>query len=78
MPGCHSAPSPTPNVLPSNWLSASITRASRTGSSPKALAVGAAVSWARSSGDETRWVMSRPPNQAAARSAIRSPSSDRW
>jgi hypothetical protein len=56
----------------------SMTRASVTMSTPRASADGRAVSWARSSGEATTWVMSRSPMVSAIRWAICCPSLERW
>ena len=66
------------NVLPSKMLPDSITRSSRRTVSPRAAASGAAVSCARSSGEDTIAVMSRSPIRSATRSAIFRPRSERW
>ena len=71
--GVPERPVAHPEGLALELVAASTTRSSMTGSSPNALAVGSAVSCARSSGDDTRCLMSRPPNHCAARSAIRRP-----
>ncbi len=51
--GLRSEPSPTPKVLPSKMFSASISRGSAATVRPCALAIGSAVSCARSSGEAT-------------------------
>ena len=48
------AVSPTPNLLPSKWLAASMRRGSMSISRSKAAAIGAAVSRARSNGEHER------------------------
>ena len=62
---------PSRKLIPSNLLADSMTRSSITGSSPRAAASGALVSRARSSGEVTRWTMSRSPMVSATRRAIR-------
>ena len=62
--------------LPSKTFVDSMTLSSRTGVTPRTFASGAAVCCARSSGEETMWVMSRSPIRSATRSAIACPRSE--
>src|SRR5689334_624521 len=76
--GLRNDPSPTRTFLPSKTLAASINRMSVVTSCPNCTAIGSAVSWARSSGLDTRWVTSQSASASAAALAICRPSSDRW
>ncbi len=76
--GSRSALRPAPNRSPSKTLPDSMTRSSVRTSSPRAAASGAIVSCTRSSGEATRWVMSRWPSASATFSAIATPRSERW
>ena len=79
--GWRSEPSPTPKVLPSKWLPASMSRSSVRISTSNAAAIGPAVSCARWSGEAMTATTSRragtgPARCAATMSAIALPRSE--
>jgi hypothetical protein len=76
LPGWRSAPSPTPNRLPSKKFSVSMSRSSTPVTTPNWAANGSAVCWARSSGLAVTTVTSWPASDWAATAAICSPRVD--
>ncbi|OLT13391.1 hypothetical protein BJF78_03440 [Pseudonocardia sp. CNS-139] len=75
--GARSAPPPTDTVLPSNLLSASISPSSVPTSRPCSAATGAAVCWARMSGEARTTVTSLSASDLATTSAWLRPDADR-
>ncbi len=78
LPGRRSAGNPTSKRSPWKWFHGSISRSSTRASRPNCAATGAAVSCARSSGEDSTSVTSRPARNAAAALAMCSPSGERW
>src|ERR1017187_9492238 len=76
--GLPSAPDPGPNVVPSNRFDGSISRSSTITSRPNSADSGAAVSSARSRGEDFSRTTSRPARKSAAALAIGRPSSESW